>query len=135
MILEQQKTSLKCNICDFVAKDGKLLRGHMSLHNPVSGNFENGILSHKDGYTCNKCGETVKTMGLIRRHMKVQHGVGINAAPDTQSQDGARSLPKNQQHQKQNKKFRKARYTDGRGSDHRGGCITSCILHNAKHDA
>ena len=65
----RQKTSLKCNICDFVAKDGKLLKGHMSLHNAVSGNFENGIMRHKDGYTCNKCGETVKTMGLMRRHI------------------------------------------------------------------
>ena len=35
--------------------------------------YENGVLSHKDGYSCNKCGEVTKTMGLIRRHMKANH--------------------------------------------------------------
>ena len=60
----------------------------MSVHQPGNGNYENGILRHKDGYSCNKCGENVKTMGLIRRHMKTIHG--INIMP---TEDGARSIP------------------------------------------
>ena len=38
------KNTLKCCICDFVAKDETLLRGHMSVHQPG-----NGMLSFKDG--------------------------------------------------------------------------------------
>ena len=83
----KEKKTFKCTVCDFEGVDEKLMRGHMSLHQPGSGNYENGILSHKDGYSCNKCGEITKTMGLIRRHMKTKHG--INIIP---TEDGARSL-------------------------------------------
>ena len=83
--------NLKCNVCNFVAKDKNLLRGHMSLHQPGSQNYQNGFLRHKDGFSCNACGENVKTMGLIRRHMKMKHG--INSTPAAPQTDGARSLP------------------------------------------
>jgi hypothetical protein len=67
----KEKIKYKCNICDFEGEDEKLMRGHMSLHEPGNGNYENGVLSHKDGYSCNKCGETTKTMGLIRKTIMV----------------------------------------------------------------
>ena len=86
------KQQFKCNVCNFVAKGETLLRGHMSMHQPESGNYENGYLNHKDGYTCNRCGEVVKTMGLIKRHMKAKHNINISSTPPVI--DGAQSLPK-----------------------------------------
>ena len=83
------KNTLKCCICNFVAKDEILLRGHMSMHHPGNGNYQNGVLSFKDGYKCNRCGEAFKTMGLIKRHMKVKHN--INISPTTPNVDGATS--------------------------------------------
>ena len=88
------KNNLNCTHCNFVAKDETLLRGHMSMHQPGNGNYENGILSYKDGYKCNRCGEAAKTMGLIKRHMKTQHNINLTVAPP--HIDGARS----QQNQK-----------------------------------
>ena len=86
------KNKLKCISCAFEAKDEKLLRGHMSLHRPGNGNYEGGVLSYKDGYSCNRCSESFKTMGLIKRHMKTKHGITITASPP--DVDGAKSHPK-----------------------------------------
>jgi hypothetical protein len=86
------RNNLKCGSCDFTAKDERLLRGHQSLHKPGNGNYENGMLSFRDGYVCNRCGETVKTMGLIRRHMKSKHGIQITAPPP--KVDGAKCQEK-----------------------------------------
>ena len=87
----RSKEKYKCKSCDFVANDRALLKGHMTLHEPGNQNYENGFLSHDDGYTCNRCSTVFKTMGLIRRHMKVAHGIKITASPPMD--DGARSLP------------------------------------------
>ena len=59
------------------------------MHHPGNGNYQNGVLSFKDGYKCNRCGEAFKTMGLIKRHMKVKHN--INISPTTPNVDGATS--------------------------------------------
>ena len=80
----------KCRVCNFVAKDENLLKGHMFMHISGNQNYQDG----KDGYSCNRCGENVKTMGLIRRLMKTK--LNINISPAAPTADGASSLPNQQ---------------------------------------
>ena len=39
----RSKNDKKCDHCNFVANDANLLKGHMSVHKPGNGNYENGI--------------------------------------------------------------------------------------------
>ena len=60
----KETVSFKCNKCDFVTKQQRILTGHMTAH----GNQEFPVY-----HCCNQCDHSFKTVGLLKRHVRQMH--------------------------------------------------------------
>ena len=73
--------------CCFEVQTEAKLKGNSTIH-------EKGNVNYVEMVKCSRCEYVFKTAGLLRRHLKSEHGINLTSIPE--SQDGAKSLPRQQ---------------------------------------